>query len=314
MHAARLFLRRSPAMTFESRETIPTLTLSSMTLFRLLQSSPDETSSLVPLLCDGYLIEVHMRPLNQHRLWRDHRLVSEGHLPEGAVSIRDTGAGWRAQYPEGLDAAVFHIPHARVRDFAIAAGRLEFTSLHQVQGIHDPSIHGLAQALMPVLAHRGSASRLFLDQMGCALLAHLTQRYGGLTYPSARRGGLAPWQEERATEFLAAHMTCEIHLEELAAACDLSRSYFNKAFKISFGKSPMRWLAEYRVAKARDLLNTGMPISEIAVACGFADQSHLTRVFADIMGESPGVWRKARQNVSPPRRTVPSEFGRQAAT
>jgi transcriptional regulator GlxA family with amidase domain len=43
------------------------------------------------------------------------------------------------------------------------------------------------------------------------------------------------------------------------------------------------------------MLETSMPVGEIAIACGFADQSHLTRVFTRAMGVSPGVWRRERR-------------------
>jgi AraC family transcriptional regulator len=48
-----------------------------------------------------------------------------------------------------------------------------------------------------------------------------------------------------------------------------------------------------RVKRAKDLLHgTNMPIAGVAAACGFADQSHLTRVFSKAFGISPGVWRR----------------------
>ncbi|MNE90880.1 transcriptional activator FtrA [compost metagenome] len=65
-----------------------------------------------------------------------------------------------------------------------------------------------------------------------------------------------------------------------------------RAFKETFGKTPYRWLIEYRIAQASDMLIAGTPIAEIALACGFADQSHFTRVFSEIVGEAPGMWRR----------------------
>lgn len=301
-------------MTYVLHETIPALTLSSMTVSRLRHSPPEGVPCPARLHVDGYSVEIHMRPLPRHRLWRDNRLVSDGPLPEGALFVRECGPCWRFDYPKGVDAIVLRIPLIEIRDFATAAGRPEFTCLRGTHGMPDPSLHGLAQALMPVFDGPGAASQLFLDQMGFAVLAHLTQRYGGLTFPSIRKGGLAPWQEARATEFLAANITGHFSLEDLAIACELSRSYFNKAFKTSFGKSPLRWLAEYRVARACDLLRTHTPISEIALACGFADQSHLTRVFSGIMGESPGTWRRSRLGESLPRHAPGLKFHRETAS
>ncbi|MBT9382961.1 AraC family transcriptional regulator [Pseudooceanicola sp. CBS1P-1] len=284
----------------------PTLALSSMTVRRLRQQRAAISLPAPPPGEDGFLVEVQMKALPMQRLWRDGQLIDEGPWPIRAISIRDLRSSWRADYPEGRDAIAFRIPFTGLRDFAEAAGRPEFTSLSAPHGTPDAALHGLAQALLPALKQPEEASRLFLDQMGCAVLAHLVQRYGGVRFPAPRKGGLAPWQEARATELLAARLTGQVSLDELAEACALSRSYFGKAFKISFGKTPLRWLTEYRIAHARDLLRSPMPISEVALACGFADQSHLTRVFSGIMGEAPGTWRKS---CTATPRTRPAETG-----
>ena len=65
------------------------------------------------------------------------------------------------------------------------------------------------------------------------------------------------------------------------------------AFKQITGMPPHRWLLMQRVTRAKDLLRgTITPIAEIALTCGFSDQSHLTRVFSKTFGISPGAWRR----------------------
>ena len=96
-------------------------------------------------------------------------------------------------------------------------------------------------------------------------------------------------------DFMRAHLSGNISLEELASVCDLSVSYFARGFKNGTGVSPHRWLIEMRLEKAKDLLlNTKMPLAEVAVACGFADQCHLTRKFRRATGDTPGAWRRER--------------------
>jgi AraC-like DNA-binding protein len=86
-------------------------------------------------------------------------------------------------------------------------------------------------------------------------------------------------------------------LEELAAACGLSAGYFARAFKRTTGLPPHKWLVAQRVAKARELLEgSDRAISDIAAACGFADQSHLTRAFSRQLGASPAAWRRMRRS------------------
>jgi AraC-like DNA-binding protein len=92
-------------------------------------------------------------------------------------------------------------------------------------------------------------------------------------------------------------LTKDPSLAELASLCGLSVSHFARAFKQGTGTPPHRWLISKRVERAQKLLvASDAPISEIAQTCGFADQSHLTRVFTRAVGASPGVWRRERKH------------------
>jgi AraC-like DNA-binding protein len=104
---------------------------------------------------------------------------------------------------------------------------------------------------------------------------------------------LTPLQERRVTSRLLDDLAGDPRLSELAALCGLSRSYFARAFKQATGMPLHRWLLVQRVKHAKALLRgTKMPIAKIAVVCGFADQSHLTRVFSKAFRLSPGAWRR----------------------
>lgn len=107
------------------------------------------------------------------------------------------------------------------------------------------------------------------------------------------RGGLAPWQLRLALQRLLRNPCADLSIAELALLCGLSRSYFAKAFKISMGAPPHRWLVSQRVLRAREMLErTDESISLIALSCGFSDQSHLTRLFHAQTGYSPAAWRR----------------------
>lgn len=84
-----------------------------------------------------------------------------------------------------------------------------------------------------------------------------------------------------------------VSIEEIANACNLSRSYFIRAFRETTDRTPHQWLLEHRIDRARDLLkHSDLSLSEIAVACGFSDQSHFTRTFSQMIGTPPGSWRR----------------------
>jgi len=108
-----------------------------------------------------------------------------------------------------------------------------------------------------------------------------------------QKGGLARWQQKRATSLMSRIDLEAPTISDIASACRLSRSYFIRAFKQSFGLTPGRWLQLYRIEHSKKLLlSHDLPIAEIALACGFVDQSHLTRVFSQVVGLPPARWRR----------------------
>jgi AraC-like DNA-binding protein len=127
-----------------------------------------------------------------------------------------------------------------------------------------------------------------------AVGVHVAKTYGGLA-PAMKqaRGGLAAWQVKRAEETLAANLEGDVSLADLANDCGLSASHFSRAFRQSTGQSPHQWLQQRRIELAKSLLHDrNLSLSEIGLSCGFADQSHFTRVFAALVGVSPGAWRR----------------------
>lgn len=142
-------------------------------------------------------------------------------------------------------------------------------------------------------ADRGAA--VFRNQLGRAMAAHLLGTYANLgNEVEPARGGLAPWQLKRAKERMRASLTQSLSIPVVATACGLSPSHFARAFRCSTGVSPHAWLVQQRVARAKDLMQLrDLSLGDIAFACGFADQSHFTRVFARAERMSPGRWRRS---------------------
>lgn len=108
-------------------------------------------------------------------------------------------------------------------------------------------------------------------------------------------GGLSPWQIRKVTSHVEAHLDRSIRNEDLATIVRLNPSHFGRAFRTSFGEPPHEYVIRRRVERAQGLmLSTDASLSEIALDCGLADQSHLTRLFRRIVGEPPRAWRRAR--------------------
>jgi len=108
-----------------------------------------------------------------------------------------------------------------------------------------------------------------------------------------RPGGLATWQTRRVLNYVEANLGSKMTIEEMANVVALSKSHFSRAFKRGLGHSPMAYVAVQRVERAKLMMtSTRKRLTDIALACGFADQSHLNRYFRRVVGTSPGVWRR----------------------
>jgi AraC family transcriptional regulator len=111
--------------------------------------------------------------------------------------------------------------------------------------------------------------------------------------PELQRGGLAPWQARRVASYVADHLGTRIRTTDLAEVAQLSASHFTRAFKETFGETPLGYVSRQRMRYAQDLmLRSGECLSQIALTCGHCDQSHFTRVFRRKVGMSPRAWRR----------------------
>jgi len=106
------------------------------------------------------------------------------------------------------------------------------------------------------------------------------------------RGGLPPRVVRRLREHIDSNIDQRISVEALAKLANLSICYFVRAFKQSVGVTPHDYLIRRRVKRTMELLSdTDMSLSEIALAAGFADQSHCARRFRQHVGISPRDYR-----------------------
>jgi AraC family transcriptional regulator len=111
--------------------------------------------------------------------------------------------------------------------------------------------------------------------------------------PPCVRGGLAPWQQRAVGRYMRQRLEGPLRVKELAEQVSLSVSHFCRAFKESFGTTPHLYLTRLRVERAQRLmLTTAEPLSQIALACGMADQAHLSKLFRRAVGETPSSWRR----------------------
>jgi AraC family transcriptional regulator len=242
----------------------------------------------------AFSILYQLGDLDRHSCWLAGRQRYSGSFGAGTVSVIDLSDNPQCEFRGPFDAVQYYIPRRALDDFAYENNAKPIFTLKWARDRRDPYLSALSSVLLSALEEEKANNQLFLDQLGLSLLAHFAQTYGDIrSCERIQEGGLAPWQERRAKEILSSNLDGNVGLKALARECGLSVSHFSRAFRHSTGAAPHRWLLEYRVDAAKPMLrDRELPLSDVALACGFADQSHFTRTFTRVVGVSPGAWRR----------------------
>lgn len=266
---------------------------STLAVTELRRDRPDFGKSAPVPYEEAYHIVLHVRDCSETLYFGDRRMLRESHSG-GATSIYDLRRGPVTDIHDPYHSLVFYLPRTALDAISSEAGAQRVGDLQPSLGasVDDPVTRHLLLSLVPALAKPHEAPALFLDHVALAMATHVACRYGDRSRAGGlSRGGLAPWQERRVKELMNVSHDKDIRLSQLAAECCLSVRQFSRAFRVSTGMPPHRWLLLQRVQRAKDLLrNRVLSLADIATFCGFADQSHFSRVFKAIVGMSPGAW------------------------
>ncbi|WP_245648810.1 helix-turn-helix domain-containing protein [Sphingomonas sanxanigenens] len=104
---------------------------------------------------------------------------------------------------------------------------------------------------------------------------------------------LAPWQAKLAVTIMGSDPSVTISISEIAYLCRLSVSHFVRAFSNTMGITPYAWFMRQRIVFAQQILvQSGAPLAQIALECGFSDQAHFTKAFVKATGMTPAKWRR----------------------
>jgi AraC-like DNA-binding protein len=98
---------------------------------------------------------------------------------------------------------------------------------------------------------------------------------------------------DQVRELLRADPAARLTLEELARYAGLSPFHLLRSFRRQYGLPPHGYQMQVRLQAAESALKQGSDIADVAAACGFADQAHLTRSFKRYRGVTPGQFRRA---------------------
>ncbi|MCY4192185.1 MAG: AraC family transcriptional regulator [Rhodospirillaceae bacterium] len=141
-------------------------------------------------------------------------------------------------------------------------------------------------------ARSGATNDLLMDGLTQVLIARLLDKAGALRCPQV----ILPLSQDelsRLDAIIDDRLDDRLTVEDLATTLDMPRWTFSDAFKATTVDTPYAYVTSKRIDKACDLLRLGdMPLAEIAYACGFSSQAHMTTVFGQKLGITPGRYRQ----------------------
>lgn len=202
--------------------------------------------------------------------------VNPGEVHDG-IPIGDGGRAWRILYfaPALVADAVADLTEGRGRGY-------EFASPVVSGGSAGRRLAALFEAMTT------GAGALRRDELLPPLLAELGGGAG-----SAVRSGTAPGPVARGIELIDDDPATAVTLADLGRVCGMSRFQVLRGFVKATGMTPHAYLVQRRIDRARHLIAAGVPLAQAAADSGFADQSHMTRVFGRRYGLSPGAYAAA---------------------
>lgn len=167
-------------------------------------------------------------------------------------------------------------------------------ALAPIVGRHLPRVAHLLSLIESELRRPSLGSRLMIDGLLRAIAGLLVSNDALPAADPAERIYLSPPKLKRVIDFIETNLQDSIGLDDLARAAGLSANHFLRVFKLATGETPYHFLRARRLERARQLLSdNAMPLAELALECGFANQAHFTAAFSREVGISPGRYRRA---------------------
>jgi AraC family transcriptional regulator len=280
----------------------PGTTQIALTRMRMPNGFPGPTPHIPPE--KAFSVSVHLRRPDSIKgwgTWLDGRFHRVTEWPAGGIQIFDMESGPVALRTSGFDSVHVYIPRFVLNRFSDENEQRQVRNLQCTPGTRDDVMLHWVRMIMPFFDRPVNLSRLVIDEMILLLCAHLTRTYQDQNQRAeVVTGGLAVWQQDRAMELLKGHLNGDIALADLATQCGLSPGRFMRAFKNSFGVPVRRYLIHSRIQAAKSaLLHSDKSLLKVALEVGFTDQPAFNRSFREIVGTSPGKWR--RQNALLPK-------------
>jgi AraC family transcriptional regulator len=158
------------------------------------------------------------------------------------------------------------------------------------------AVPSLIDAALAAFDADRDTSRRYLLRASALLAANRVSSGAESARRLESRGGLLAWQLNRAIDYIEAQLAEKITAIDLADLIQMSTGQLFRAFKISVGMTPFRYIARRRVELACTMIRaTREPLSQVAIACGMCDQAYMCKMFRRLLGMTPSEWRREHQ-------------------
>src|SRR6266404_22481 len=245
---------------------------------------------------DGIILEHHRIPegerietvTDRHVLWLWTAGYSGEYAGHGGRFVRcSKGRGAITVTPVGLIPTLHSYRRSEVTLCALDS--------HFIRSILSELDRQLMTLLLEEVRAGGLSGKLYCDSLAHALAIRyllLGERPQHQRADSAV-SALPPYALKRVLERIEHSFQFEVSLASLAEEAGYSRGHFLKMFRTSTGMTPHHYLLKRRIDHARSLLKRPeISIIDVAADCGFSSQAHLTQVFREHVGVTPGDYRR----------------------
>lgn len=235
----------------------------------------------------------------------DHHRVRFGGLRrEAPTAVRDVAlvpggvaleSSWRVP-KRPLRTLSLEFDHGLFWRFAPEVMSGPFMTGHLLPATYGPRdrLSGIALLLLREMGGETARGRLFSDSVTRLLALDIAATFWSAPSRAQNPCDRPDRRIQRALDFIEAHVGEDISMLDLAAASGLSVSVLTAQFRAATGMTPYAYVIERRVARAERLLRqSDMPIAQVALSAGFADQAHQTRTMRARRNVTPGQMRRA---------------------
>ncbi|NJK27825.1 MAG: helix-turn-helix transcriptional regulator [Coleofasciculaceae cyanobacterium SM2_3_26] len=265
-------------------------------LVRLFRYHPTEIEFTIPSVSEESIALYLTRPCYLERQF-DGRLCRGRAIP-GDMSLVPHGQASQWHIEGEPEILYLYLTPALMMRVADEIAGIDASAVRLVDrlAIRDPFVERVGLLLLQELQSGGVAGRLYAESLACALAVHLLREHSNLCKHSlVPKNGLTQYRLREAIAYVNDHLEDSLKLADMAAAAGMSEYYFARSFKQTMGVAPYRYVIQQRVERAKQLLGQkDLAIAEVALQCGFAHQSHLTKHFRQQTGITPKAYREEK--------------------